>query len=173
MKNLMLLSTVAIVIFFMSGCSKGSTGPAGPKGPAGPDSILYTSWITLSTPLNTTDSLYEEAITASSLTSAILSNGVVDSYIGFPNSGDTVAINIYDPQLQAIDGLISQFLFVGEIDLAATGDYSGALYRYVLIPGSILTTSTFKQYTKEQIKAMDFSTVTKLLNTAKTQASSN
>jgi hypothetical protein len=173
MKNLILLSTVAIVIFLMSACSKGSAGPAGPAGPSGSDSVLHSAWITLNTPLSATDSLYEEAITASSLTADILSNGVIDSYIGFPNSGDTVAISLYDPQLQALDGLISQFLFVGEIDLAATSDYSGALFRYVLIPSSALTTSAFKQYTKEQIRAMDFITVTKLLNAAKAEKSSN
>lgn len=178
MKKLISFSlAITVIAFSISGCSKGSAGPAGPAGAtgsAGPDSIIYTSWITLSTPLDTTDSLYEETITANALTSATLNSAVVESFVGLvQNSGDTAIFNIYDPQLQAIVGLFSQALFVGEIDIAATGDYTGVLYRYIIVPGSILTTSTFKQYTKEQIKTMSYTTVTKLLKEATTKASSN
>jgi hypothetical protein len=177
MKKLISFSLViGVLAFSISGCSKGSAGPAGPAGPAGAsgtDSIIYSSWITLNTPLNTTDSLYEEAITANALTSAAISSGVVESYVGFENGGDTAVFNIYDPQLQSISGLFSQILFVGEIDIAATGDYTSDLYRYIIVPGSILTTSTFKQYTKEQIKTMSYSTVTKLLKEATAKTSSN
>ena len=107
MKNLISFSlAITVLAFSISGCSKGSAGPAGPKGPAGaagPDSIIYTSWITLSTPFNNTDSLYEETIPANSLTSAALNSSVVESFVGLiENSGDTAVFNIYDPQLQAI-----------------------------------------------------------------------
>jgi hypothetical protein len=166
MKNLKLLSVlVAFSALAIVSCKKGDTGPKGATGPAGPDSILYSAWIPLNTQFNTTDSLYEQSITASGLTGSILSTGVVESYVGFPNNGDTAVFNIYDPQLQATNGLFSQLLFVGEIDVYATGDYTGELYRYVLIPGSVLTNGyNGKVYTKEQLKTMSYSQIQKTFN---------
>jgi hypothetical protein len=169
MKNLKLLSVlVALFALAVVGCKKGDTGPkgdTGAAGPAGPDSILYSAWISLNTPFNSTDSLYEQAITATGLTSAILSKGVVESYVGFPNNGDTAVFNIYDPQLQTTNGLFSQILFVGEIDVYATADYTGELYRYVLIPGSVVTNGyKGKVYTKEELRTMTFSQIQKTFN---------
>jgi hypothetical protein len=169
MKKLKLFAIVLVgfAFVFIVSCKKGDTGA---RGPAGPDSVMYSGWMVLNTPLNTTDSLYKQAITVPSLTSAILSKGVVNSYVGFPNSGDTIVFNIYDPLLQAQVGLISQALFVNEIDLAATNDYSGALFRYVLIPGSVAAgNSILKGYTKEQLQAIDYSTLSKALNISSTK----
>lgn len=184
MKKLKLLAFVFVGLSIaMVSCSKkgdtgpagatGATGPAGPAGADGSDNVLHSAWITLNTPFVTADSLYEQTITAAGLTGDILSNGVVESYIGFPNGGDTVVFNIYDPLLQGEFGLVSQTLFTGEIDLACTGDYTGALYRYVLIPSTAITNSVLKNYTKDQLKAIDYSTLTKALNITSAKASNN
>ncbi len=168
MKNLKLLSVVSfLIIFAIVSCSKGTTGPAGPKGPAGPDSVLYSAWITLNTPLNTTDSLYEEVITAAGLTASILDNGVVLSYVGFPGSGtsgtDTAVFSISESS--TLNAPISQALFVGEIDLYALSDYTGVLYRYVLIPGTIITNGIGGvKYTKQQLQTMTYSQVRKIVS---------
>jgi hypothetical protein len=171
MKNLKLLSTLAaFYALTFIGCTKGDTGSKGATGAAGPDSVQYSSWISLNTPYNSTDSLYEQSLSATGLTSAILSKGVVESYVGFPNNGDTAVLNIDDPQLQSDYGLFSQILFVGQIDIYATGDYTGDLYRYVLIPGSIVTNGyNGKVYTKEELRNMTYAQIQK---TFKASASS-
>lgn len=168
MKNLKLLSVLSLVVMLaIVSCSKtGSTGPAGPKGPAGPDSVLHSAWISLNTPLNTNDSLYEAVITASGLTSDILDNGVVLSYIGFPGSGtsgtDTAVFSI--SEASNLVAPISQALYVGEIDLFAISDYSGTLYRYVLIPGTIVTNGIAgKKYTKQDLQKMSYADIQKIL----------
>jgi hypothetical protein len=180
MKNLILFFVAIIVVAFsMSGCSKGTAGPAGPKGPAGPDSIIYSSWITLSLTLNvdaSNDSTYSQTLTVPAITSAVLDQGAIVSYIGIPGgggNGDTLVVNSTDLFTYTGGGYLTQDLLPGVIDLYFNFDISqdGALYRYVIIPGTILSTSVFNQYTKAQIKKLDYSTVTKLLNTAKAQSS--
>ena len=136
-----------------------------PKGAAGPDSVLHSVWITLNTPL-TSDSLYEQAITATALTSRIIDSGVVLSYLGFPGSGtsgtDTAVFSI--SEASTYYGPITQELFVGEIDLLALSDFTGVLYRYVLIPGSIVTNGIDgKKYTKQQLQTMSYADVQKIL----------
>jgi hypothetical protein len=169
------LAVLAVVAIFIAGCSKGSAGPAGP---AGPDNIAYSAWIPVSLTQNVdnnNDTTYTQSITVSALTSSILDNGAVLSYIGIPGSGtsgtDTSVFSI--SEASTYFGALTQVLSVGEIDLLSLVDYSGVLYRYVIIPGSMLTTSTFKQYTKAQLQKMDYSTITKLVNTAKAQSTTN
>ncbi len=163
MKSLKLFTFIAsISVIGIFGCQKGATGPAGPKGPAGPDSVFHSAWITLNTPFNATDSLYEEVITASGLTSSILDNGVVLSYIGNPNGSDTAVLTIAEASI--LYGPISQELHVGKINLYATSDYTGALYRYVFLPGTILTgRMNGSVYTKQQLQSMSYSEVQNLL----------
>lgn len=183
MKKLKLLVLVAAGIAFALGsCSKGTTGPAGPKGSAGPDSIIYSSWITLAMTIQGTqanssggiDTFYNQTITASKLTSAFLDQGVVLSYIGVPgaatNGTDTAIYTIADASTYY--GLFTQRFSPGEIDLFSLNfDYSGALYRYVLIPGSIAAgNSILKGYTKEQLKGIDYATLTKALAISNTKA---
>ncbi|SRR5579871_446887 len=180
MKNLIpLFAAIIVVSLSIAGCSKGDRGPAGPAGPAGPDSIFYSAWASLQMPLNTNDSLYEETITASALTSTFLDNGALLSYVAIPpaTSGlaDTLVINSSDLFTYTGGAYLTQDLLPGQIELYSNLNLTGlgAAYRYVLVPGTILSTSVFKQYTKEQIKKMDYSTLTKLANTAKTQSSTN
>jgi len=161
MKNLKLFLIIAAFspLAFV-GCKKGDTGPAGPKGPAGPDSIMYSAWITLNTQYNTTDSLYEQAITASALTSDILNKGAVLSYLAIPPQTGTDTVFFSLSEANTLLSPISQALYVGEIDIYAVSDYSGLLYRYVLIPGTILTNGyNGKVYTKQELSTMTYSQV--------------
>ncbi|HLY70947.1 MAG TPA: hypothetical protein VKR53_14540 [Puia sp.] len=184
MKNLIsFFLAIPIITFSISGCSKGSAGPAGPAGPAGSDSVLHSAWVALSMTQNvdtSNDTFYTQTINAASLTANVISTDVIVSYIGVPGSGpngttgnDTLVVNVSDVYTLSGGGYITQDLLPGIIELLANFDLSGDLYRYVIVPSSTLTTSTFKQYTKEQIRAMDFVTLSKLVNTANAKASSN
>lgn len=186
MKNLKLFTLVSVfaAVAFIGCSKKGDTGPAGPAGaagatgatgPAGPDSILYSAWTTLTmTPQVGTagDTTWFEAITAAGLTSPIMNNGVVLSYIGIPNSTDTAVFSI--SEASTLVATISQVLFVGEIDLYAASDYSQTLYRYVLIPGSILTQGIAGQkYTIAQLQKMDYADVKKIVALAAKKPTTN
>jgi hypothetical protein len=184
MKNLISFSlAITVIIFSMSGCSKGSTGPAGPAGPSGSDSVLHSAWIQLSMLQNVdanSDTFYQQSITAASITADVISNDVIVSYIGIPGSGpngaagsDTLVVNASDLYTYTGGGYLTQDLLPGLIELYSNIDLTQVLYRYVIVPSSVLTTSTFKQYTKEQIRGMDFTTLSKLVNTANAKTSSN
>jgi hypothetical protein len=186
MKRLKLLAVVfAGFAFVLVSCSKGTTGPkgaTGATGPAGPDSVIYSSWTTLAMTIQGTqanssggiDTFYTQSITAPKLTSAFLDKGVVLSYVGVPggatNGTDTAIYTIADAS--TFFGLLTQQFSPGEIDLFSLDtDYSGALYRYVLIPGSVAAgNSILKGYTKEQLKAIDYATLSKALGISNTKA---
>ena len=185
MKNLISFSlAITVLAFSISGCSKGTAGPAGPAGPAGAsgsDSVLHSAWVELSMDgnINGADTFYTQTITAASLTASVISNDVVVSYLGLPGSGpngtagtDTLVVNISDASVY-FGVAITQDLLPGIIELYANSDASGLLYRYVIVPSSVVATSTFKQYTKAQIRAMDFTTLSKLVNAANAKAYSN
>jgi hypothetical protein len=59
-------------------------------------------------------------------------------------------------------------------DEGGTGDWStsttGFLYRYVIVPGSVLATNNL---TKQQAKSMSFTQITKLLAAAKTSSATS
>jgi hypothetical protein len=182
-KSIAFSLAITLIVFLMTGCSKGSQGPAGPAGASGSDSVLHSAWITLSMTQNVdanSDTFYTQTITASALTSSVLSSDVVVSYVGVPGSGpngttgtDTLVVNVSDVYTLTGGGYITQDLLPGIIELTSNFDLSGNLYRYVVIPSSVLTTSIFKQYTKDQIRSMDFNTITKLINASTTKPVTN
>jgi hypothetical protein len=184
MKNLLLSSlVVALIVVSVSSCSKGDRGPAGPAGASGSDSVIHSAWITLSMTQNTDgagDTSYSQSINAASITESVISNAVIVSYIGLPDSGpngttgtDTLIINASDVYTYTGGGYLTQDILPGLIELYSNFDLSGILYRYVIVPSAVLASSEFKQYTPAQIKAMDYATVTKLLNAANAEKSSN
>jgi hypothetical protein len=175
MKNLKLFSILCVfAAFAIVGCSKkGDTGPAGPAGAtgaagaSGSDSVLHSAWITLAmTPQvdNNNDTFYFQQITASGLSSDILNSGVVLSYIAFlPSSGssDTTVVNLSDATTYT-GAYLTQDLSPQLIELYGGADYSGELFRYVLIPSATLTTGfNGTVYTKAQLKAMTYAQVKK------------
>ena len=171
MKKLNLLAFVfACIAFGMVSCSKGSagpagatgaTGPAGPAGPTGSGTIAYSAWTTLAMDIQNiqpnsgggADTIYSQIITAPAITSAIIDQGVVLSYIGIPggatNGTDTAVLSI--SEASTFYGLFTQQFSVGEIDVLSL-DFSiilDALYRYVVISGSVAAgNSILKNYTK-------------------------
>jgi hypothetical protein len=158
MKNLKLVAGWALgIAFFILGCSKGTTGPAGPAGPAGPDSVIHSAWIPLNTPLNATDSFYEQNISAPSLTQSVLDSGMVIGYLGgLDNGGNTNVV--------PADLYVTETFTVGNILIQSLVDYtgSGVNYRYILIKGTIAD-QLGKLYTKQEIRTMSYQTLMKLL----------
>jgi hypothetical protein len=197
MKNLKLLlvGCLAISVAIFS-CSKGSAGPAGATGATGAsgangsngasgangtngangtDSVLHSAWITLTTTVDTftngttPDSIFVDTLSASAITQSILDSGVVLGYVQnlFNNDGSIVNVSDYA-------GYLDVTYRLGEIDFAVMSDISGAKYRYVIIPGAILTQSAaFKNYTRQEIRTMDFATATRLVNEATTKTTGN
>ena len=81
---------------------------------------------------NPADSFYEQQISAPAITSAILQDGVVLGYGAYlDNNNDTLVAN-------ALEFMLESFT-VGNI-LLQGADNSGLWYRYVTIPGHVLTT---------------------------------
>ena len=195
MKKLNLLAFVfACIAFGMVSCSKGSagaagatgaTGPAGPAGPTGSGNITYSAWTTLAMDIQNiepnsgggADTIYSQSITAPAITSSIIDQGIILSYIGIPggasNGTDTAVLSI--SEASTFIGVFTQQFSVGEIDIFSLDfDYSGFLYRYVVVPGSVAAgNSILKNYTKDQLKAIDYSTLKKALNITSAKASNN
>jgi len=193
MKNLKLIlaASIAISVAIVS-CSKGPAGPAGATGATGAagatgatgaagqngtngtDSVLHSAWITLATTVDTftnngnPDSIFVDTIPATSITQAIIDSGLVVTYVQnlFNNDGSIVNTLTYA-------GFMEVDFLVGQINIEVLSDISGAQFRYVVIPGSLLASSVFKGYTKQQIRTMDFATATKLTAEANSKKSSN
>jgi len=152
----------SLCLIMSTGCKKGDTGP---MGPAGPDSVQYSSWNALAmtyTGMDTNgDSVFTQTITASAITSAIVNKGSVIGYllVSSPLTGDSSVINA--------SLALQEFVGTGKIDLVSYGtDWSGYDYRYVIIPGKIVTSRTsgsVSTYTGDQLRQLDYSTLSKTL----------
>jgi hypothetical protein len=166
MKNFRSLPAAAVILLIgMISCSKGSTGPAGPAGPAGPDSVVYSVWTPLALTYVAADTLFEQTISAPSITQAILDSGVVLSYVNFLEQNGTYHV-VPTAGLTGI-GIFEDFA-VGQINIESVRDYSSLPYRYVTIPGSMKTgnsasTQKVKGYTIEELKAMPYEQVQQVL----------
>jgi len=163
-KNLKLLVLAALATgFFMTmSCKKGDTGPAGP---AGPDSVMYSNWAPLSFSKVfdsvTHDSAYAATVKAPQITSKVLNTGTVVGYLLLrdPISQDSSIVNAIN--------YVTEYFSVGNIDILAGADFSGIPYRYVIIPSKITITDSKGNtltYTTDQIKKMDYTTLTGLLS---------
>lgn len=152
-----LLAASAIAFFSLFGCSKSNNSTPTR------DSVFTSPWITLAMTPNYTDSDYEQNISAPAVTSAILDYGVVLGYGAYLNaSNDTVVSS-------ALEYDMFQTFSVGNILLQAGSNNSGLWYRYVVIPGSVLTT---KGITPLQAKSLSYAEVTKLFSPAVRQSGS-
>lgn len=166
MKILKLIPIVFSVIAMVAvGCKKGDTGPAGPQGPAGPDSVIYSGWTTLNTPLSVSaagDSSYSQTLTAASITQDVIDKAVIVSYFNVPdNTGDhifpTASIGLF----------ASETFSVGKIDLFSLVDLTGVQYRYVIIFGTIqankIISGPAKGLTLQEVKSMSYQDMQKLV----------
>lgn len=159
LKVIFLLAALSTCIFMIPSCKKGDTGPAGP---AGPDSVMYSNWITLNM-TSSGDTIYYQKITASAITSDILNKG---SVIGYLLIGDPLSNNGSDSSVINASLAMEEHFAVGSISLLAPADYSGAQYRYVVVPSKVAVTSqdgSVKTYTSKEMSEMDYNTLTGLL----------
>lgn len=147
--------TMAIAsLFSAAGCKKTYTTVV-------KDSVYYSPWIKLSMTRQTSngDTAFVQDLTASKLTASIIRSGAVLSYLGSPSNGDTAIISASDYGLY-------QFLDVGLIEVQSYGSQndfsystSGFLYRYVIIPGNVLSTTSLKDFSKDQLNKMKFTDI--------------
>jgi hypothetical protein len=161
-----LLCAVGIIVIGLASCSKSSTGSTGPAGPAGPDSVIYSAWIPLSFTYNTTDSAYEETINAPNITQGVLDSGLIVSYIQFTDQSNVVHIE----SISSLGSFFFEDFSLGSINLQVPGgDLSGYLYRYIIIPGSMVAgnnaaTRKVNGYTTAELKAMSLAQVQQVLS---------
>jgi len=110
------------------------------------------------------DTLYVQDITAPKITANIVSKGAVVGYFGYvTQSGDTAAFN------EAEFGYNTGVVFAtGLIEITGYGvdisyNNGGFLFRYVVIPGNVLTTS-FNGMTQQQLNKMSFTDLQKAIS---------
>jgi hypothetical protein len=162
-KNLKLVFVLAIVAGFISvntGCSKSNNN----NPPATKDSVLYSGWMPLTASFSSTDSAFEDNITAAHITQAIVDHGSVLCYYK-DNLGEVAPARDL--------GLLS-FVTVGNILLVAGGDFTtpNLVFRYVIIPGTVavsgnangVVSGTARSLNVTGLKAMSYEQVTKALN---------
>ncbi|HET6254426.1 MAG TPA: hypothetical protein VFE32_10145 [Puia sp.] len=147
------LAATVIGFFSLIGCTKNNNTVT-----KTPDSVYTSKWITLSMLPNYVDSDYEQKIVAPAITSAILNDGVIMGFGAYidPTTQDTV-------EEAAIEFNMYQTFKVDTVLLQAGYDNSGLWYRYVVIPGSVLTT---KGLTPAQAKSLNYAEVMKLVGSA-------
>lgn len=150
--------SVGAMTMTMSGCSKSNNNNSSNT----TDTVYYSSWVTLATTFNTTDSAYEQNITAPAITQSVLDKAVILSYVQYQNytfvAGD---FGIY-PAYKV--GLINIISGVGNV----TG--AGVKFRYMIIPGNKAITGTHggvKIASPADLKNLDYETVTKMYNIPK------
>lgn len=139
MKNLKLLLVavpVVLLVLSISSCSKSNNNSS--SGGGGGDTVYYSAWISLAPSFvtNGTDSGYVQTIAASHLTQSVLDHGTITSWIEFPGSNEIFNPNDY--------GLFPSYA-LDSVNLFApfgAGDYTGVLFRYIIIPGSKAVSST-------------------------------
>ena len=152
----MLTATVSVIVLSMVSCKKTTTNTTVIK-----DSIYYSPWMNMSMAFNSTDSAWEETISASGLTQSVLSTGAVIGYVGIITAtADTAA--------EASSDYFSTGYDIGQIEFFSLLDYStattGFLYRYVIIPGTVLESTSLAKLTKTQLQHLSFTDVQKAVS---------
>src|SRR5688572_6966197 len=152
MKRIQLLLAVLLVFVIGINCKKGPIGPAGPagstgaqgpQGPVGTANVIYSRWTNGSTwAIEAARGLNYYDITATSLTQVILSGGSIQVY--WAVLGDTINHVRQLPFTETIGASIyfhNPKYSVGKIRIE-TNNLTMATsnrYRYILIPGAVLT----------------------------------
>jgi hypothetical protein len=154
------------VIFSMVSCKKTTTNTTVVK-----DSIYYSPWTPMSMNFDATDSVYYESFANSKITASVVSSGAVLAYYGFPAStGDTVVLD--QATMAVYEGAYLTFITDSlEIETPYPNDltYStsagtGYLFRYVIVPANVLSSTAYKNLTREQLNHLSFTDLSKALN---------
>ncbi len=150
-------AVISVSALSMTSCSK-SNNNSTPSSSA--DTVYYSNWVAVNTTFNVADSAWEQDIAASTITANALAKDVILSYIQYQgfvyNAGDFGVYPAYKV------GDINLLSGVGQISTAA-----GVMYRYVVIPGNKLVTSSnpsVKSATPAQLKDLPYSTIAKMYN---------
>ena len=149
--KVLFLASAIIGLFSLMGCTKNNNTTTTVNHP---DSVYTSSWVTLAFTANYTDSLYEEKLAAPGITSAIIQSGVVLGYGAYldPTTQDTVVS-------AALEFGIYQTFSVDTVFLQSVYNNSGLWYRYVAIPGHVLST---RGMTPIQARSLSYAEATKL-----------
>jgi hypothetical protein len=159
----------------MTGCTKKTTTTV-----ITPDSVYSSGWLDFSMTLNVdqnNDTAYISTFTNSAITPAVVNDGIVLSYLGFASGSGATSDTVAE---QALEYDVLTNFQVGSVNIESFpfdnggfGDIStsnsGLYYRYVIVPGRLLTTTGL---TRQQLKSLNFTEVTKLLQSAPRSASS-
>ena len=162
-------SALFLIVFFAcllptAGCKKTNTTVV-------QDSVFHSSWVPLDMQLqvdNQNDTFYAQEFTNVHITAKVISGGVILGYLGYPGNGsDTVVLPLAE---QTVFSSLQQVISPGTIDLIGYADYSyttssGYLYRYVIIPGNVLSNSSLSGLTQQQLNKMKFTDIENALKT--------
>ena len=125
------------------------------------------------------DSVYYEDFSNKHITASVLSHGAILGYLGYVNSsGDTIAESPYDFSSFGVGqvfsvGAIEVFSpYPNDLTYSASQGY-GYLYRYVIIPANVLSNSSLKNLTQQQLQKMSFTDVQKAAQAGQSASGSN
>jgi hypothetical protein len=165
LKIFFLAVTVIGFIALSGGCKKTYTTVVESK-----DTVSTSGWLTINDSIyldSYGDTSYQETFGNSAITQAIVSDGIVLGYLGAASSGDTIAALATEYFIYTTFAPGSVTIDSNPEDDGGSGDWSGSLFRYVIVPGSVLATNNL---TKQQAKSMSYTAITKLLSAAKTSS---
>lgn len=152
---------VLVLVMVVTACTKkGDTGATGATGAKGTANVMYSSWASLKMSYNSTDSAYEQTITADSITQAVLDSGLVLTYIKYTNTAGQTQVESADTYMQTVLGLKSIQLYSYLYDL------TGVPFRYIVVQGGTpiggrvaAGADLVQGYTREEWKAMSYQQV--------------
>lgn len=149
--KILFLACLAIGFYFLTGCSKSNNTNTTTKTP---DSVYTSAWITLAMDSVAASQDWEQKIVAPAITSAVLQHGVLLGYGAFLNNNNDTVVN------QALEFNMFQTFLVDTVWLQSGFNNSGLWYRYVVIPGHVLTTMGL---TPMQARSLTYAELTKLI----------
>lgn len=165
-KFLVLTCTVSVIaIISLVGCKKTTNNTTVVK-----DSIYYSPWTPMSMTFDGTDSVYYEVFTNSQLTASVVSHGALLTYYGYPDgSGDTIVLDqttmaLYSgAQVSFTTDSIEIVTSYGNDLTYNASQGTGYLFRYVIVPADVLSSTAYKNLTREQLNHLSFTDVSKVL----------
>ena len=147
-----LLAAASIGFFSLIGCSKSNNNNNNSASRS--DSVFTSPWITLQMIFNPIDSNFEQKIAAPAITASALNKDVLLGYGAYLNANNDTVVE------QALEFDMFQTFLVDTVFLQSGFDNSQLWYRYVIIPGQVMTT---KGLTPAEVRSMSYAEISKLL----------
>jgi hypothetical protein len=171
LKIFLLAVTVIGFISLAGGCKKTYTTVVQDK-----DTVFSSGWLAISDTGEIIDNFgdtgYVQTFQNSAITSAVVSDGVVLSYLGYlvgpsdtgsQQASELDVLTLYQVGSVTIESFPVDDGGSGDLTTAAPNS-SGVYYRYVIIPGNVLATMSL---TPKQAKSMSYTAITAALDKAK------